>query len=417
MDIETRKKFYPTSALVTAPDIIFFWVARMIIAGLEFKPGKSDRVEDNIAFSDVYFTGLIRDKLGRKMSKSLGNSPDPLELIDKYGADGLRFGLMRIAPRGQDIRFDEKQIEEGRNFATKLWNVARFRQMHGPSDPAPEINNQMLSIYALELLARLNETIDAIEAAYREYQFNTVAQRLYDFVWSDYCDWFVEAAKTEIFSEDEDKKKSALAVMDFVLSATIRLLHPFMPHITEELWSLLGFGEDSIQFAAPPEKAALDNVSDLADKRQLVSAIYQTIQAGRNLRSESKLPSNRKIRFILRTDKKLVSSQIPTLSRLLNAEEVELDPKYQAQVGNPVAITPLGEILLTVAAADRAGERQRLDKEIARIETEARATEEKLGNKSFVDRAPAAVVEEHRRRLKDFSAQLEKLKQARECLN
>ena len=160
MDEETRKKFYPTSALVTAPDIIFFWVARMIIAGLEFKPGKSDRDEDNIAFRDVYFTGLIRDKLGRKMSKSLGNSPDPLELIDKYGADGLRFGLMRIAPSGQDIRFDEKQIEEGRNFATKLWNVARFRQMHGPSDPAPKIDNQTLSIYAFELLARLNETID-----------------------------------------------------------------------------------------------------------------------------------------------------------------------------------------------------------------------------------------------------------------
>ena len=417
MDVETRKKFYPTSALVTAPDIIFFWVARMIIAGLEFKPGESDRVEDNIAFHDVYFTGLIRDKLGRKMSKSLGNSPDPLELIDKYGADGLRFGLMRIAPRGQDIRFDEKQIEEGRNFATKLWNVARFRQMHGPSDAAPKIDNQTLSIYALELLARLNETIDSIEAAYREYQFNTVAQRLYDFVWSDYCDWFVEAAKTEIFGEDETKKKSALAVMDFVLSATLRLLHPFMPHITEELWSLLGLGSDSIQFAAPPEKAALDDVSDVVGKRQLVSAIYETIQAGRNLRAESKLPSNRKIQFILRTNEKSISSHMPTLTRLLNAEKVELDPKYQAQAGNPVAVTPLGEIFLTVAAADRAGERQRLDKEIARIETEARAVEEKLKNKSFVDRAPAPVVEEHRRRLKDFSVQLAKLKQARESLN
>ena len=417
MDVETRKKFYPTSALVTAPDIIFFWVARMIIAGLEFKPGNSDRVEDNIAFRDVYFTGLIRDKLGRKMSKSLGNSPDPLELIDKYGADGLRFGLMRIAPRGQDIRFDERQIEEGRNFATKLWNVARFRQMHGPSDPAPKIDNQALSIYALELLARLNETIDAVEAAYREYQFNTVAQRLYDFVWSDYCDWFVEAAKTEIFSEEEDKKKSALAVMDFVLSATLRLLHPFMPHITEELWSLLGLGTDSIQFAAPSEKFALDDVSDLLSKRELVSAIYQTIEAGRNLRAESKLPSNRKIQFILRTDEKSASSHISTLIRLLNAEKVELDPKYQAQAGNPVAVTPLGEIFLTVVAADRAGEQRRLDKEIARIETEARAVEEKLKNKSFVDRAPAAVVEEHRRRLKDFSAQLAKLKQARESLN
>jgi valyl-tRNA synthetase len=417
MDVETRKKFYPTSALVTAPDIIFFWVARMIIAGLEFKPGESDRVEDNIAFHDVYFTGLIRDKLGRKMSKSLGNSPDPLELIDKYGADGLRFGLMRIAPRGQDIRFDEKQIEEGRNFATKLWNVARFRQMHGPSDPAPKIDNQTLSIYALELLARLNETIDSIEAAYREYQFNTVAQRLYDFVWSDYCDWFVEAAKTEIFGEDETKKKSALAVMDFVLSATLRLLHPFMPHITEELWSLLGLGSDSIQFAAPPEKVALDDVSDVMGKRQLVSAIYETIQAGRNLRAESKLPSNRKIHFILRADDKSIFSHISTLTRLLNAEKVDLDPTYQAQAGNPVAVTPLGEIFLTVTAADKGGEQQRLDKEIARIETEAHTVEEKLKNKSFVDRAPAAVVEEHRRRLKDFSAQLEKLKQARESLN
>jgi valyl-tRNA synthetase len=417
MDEETRKKFYPTSALVTAPDIIFFWVARMIIAGLEFKPGKSDRVEDNIAFRDVYFTGLIRDKLGRKMSKSLGNSPDPLELIGKYGADGLRFGLMRIAPRGQDIRFDEKQIEEGRNFATKLWNVARFRQMHGPNDVALKIDNETVSIYALELLARLNETIDAIEAAYREYQFNTVAQRLYDFVWSDYCDWFVEAAKTEIFGSDEAKKKSALAVMDFVLSAILRLVHPFMPHITEELWSLLDFGDRSIQLALPPERIPLDDVRDLTGKRQLVSAIYQTIQAGRNLKAESKLPSNRKIRFILRTDEKLISSQIPTLTRLLNAEEVELDPKYQAPAGNPVAVTPLGEIFLTVATADRAGERQRLDKEIARIEVEMRVVEEKLGNKSFVERAPAAVVEEHRRRLKDFSVQLEKLKHAREGLN
>jgi len=417
MNVETRKKFYPTSALVTAPDIIFFWVARMIIAGLEFKPGKSDRVEDNIAFHDVYFTGLIRDKLGRKMSKSLGNSPDPLELIDKYGADGLRFGLMRIAPRGQDIRFDEKQIEEGRNFATKLWNVARFRQMHGPCNTAPKIANECLSIYALELLARLNETIDAIEAAYREYQFNTVAQRLYDFVWSDYCDWFVEAAKTEIFGEDDAKKKSALAVMDYALSATLRLLHPFMPHITEELWSLLGLGEGSIQFAAPPERIDLNGVRDLTDRRQLVSAIYQTIQAGRNLKAESKLPSNKKIQFILRTNNKLIPGEIPTLTRLLNAEEVKLDPKYQAQAGNPVAVTPLGEIFLTVAAADMAGERHRLDKEITRIEADIRAVEQKLGNKSFVDRAPAAVVEEHRRRLRDFSAQLEKLKHAREGLN
>ena len=223
---------------------------------------------------------------------------------------------MRIAATGQDIRLDEKQIEEGRNFATKLWNVARFRQMQGPKlDGLKPSSFETLSIYALELLARLNQTIDAVEVAYREYQFNTVAQRLYDFVWSDYCDWFVEAAKTDIFGEDEVKKKSTLAVMDLVLSATLRLLHPFMPHLTEEIWSLLGLGKGSIQFAAPPEKLVLDAVAGVGEKRRLVSGIYETVQTGRNLRSASKFPSNRNIRFILRSNNKSIFGQIPTMSR------------------------------------------------------------------------------------------------------
>jgi len=417
MDPQTRKKFYPTSVLVTGPDIIFFWVARMIIAGIEFKPGETKKIEDNIPFHHVFFTGIIRDGQGRKMSKSLGNSPDPLELIDKYGADGLRFGLMRIAPTGQDIRFDERQIEEGRNFATKLWNVARFRQMHGPSDAAPKIEAEALSIFAVEVLARLNETIDAIDSAYREYHFNMVAQHLYNFVWSDYCDWFVEAAKTDIFSEDQAKKTSALAVMDVVLSATLRLLHPFMPYLTEEIWSLLGLGKVSIQFAAPPDKLALHVVANLAERRRLVSSIYETVQAGRNLRSASKLPSNRKIRFILRIDDKRIFEQTPTLSRLLKAEDLTLDANYTAPAGTPVAVTPLGELFLAIAAADQGQERERLDKEITRIGDEARTVGTKLQNDAFVKRAPAAVVEEHRRRLNDLNAQLTKLKKAREGLS
>jgi valyl-tRNA synthetase len=345
----------------------------------------------------------------------LGNSPDPLELIDKYGADGLRFGLMRIAPRGQDIRFDEKQIEEGRNFATKLWNVARFRQMQGPSVSEPKIDNRQLSIYAVEVLARLNETIDATEAAYREYQFNTVAQSLYDFIWNDYCDWFVEAAKTEIFGENEVEKKSALAVMDFVLSAVLRLLHPFMPHITEELWSLLDFGKDSIQFAAPPEKLPLDDL-DLTNIRQKVSALYDGVQVGRNLRAEAGISSNTKSDFPIKPTISGVEKEIPTLARLLRAETVETI-QLQMPIGTIVGISKMGEIGIRVASRDRDVERARLDKEIAKIETEVRAVEAKLQNNSFVDRAPAAVVEEHRRRLKEFSAQLAKLKQAREGLN
>jgi valyl-tRNA synthetase len=439
MDDQTRKKFYPTSVLVTAPDIIFFWVARMIIAGLEFKPGKSERDEDNIPFRDVFFTGLIRDKQGRKMSKSLGNSPDPLELIGKYGADGLRFGLMRISPSGQDIRFDEKQIEEGRNFATKLWNAARFRQMHGPSDATPKIDNRTLSIFSIEVLARLNETIDAIDSAYREYRFNEVAQQLYDFVWSDYCDWFVEAAKTEIFGEDDARKKSALAVMDFVLSAVLWLLHPFMPHMTEELWSVLGFGNRSIQFAALPEKIALDDV-DLATTRQAASTIYKVVERARNLRVEAGTPSNRKIRVFIDSIDPVLNAEIPTIARLTNAEEVTTRRSVQKGASGPTGVglsgysgeetstdysgysgysgySPAGMVIVQSANVDKVAERERLDKEIVKIEAELKTVDAKLKNKSFVDRAPAAVVEEHRQRLKDFSAQLAKLKQARQGLN
>src|SRR6185436_5822237 len=211
--------------------------------------------------------------------------------------------------------------------------------------------------------------------------------------------------------------KSTLAAMDVVLSATLRLLHPFMPHLTEEIWSLLGLGKGSIQFAAPPEKLALDAVADLSERRRLVSSIYEAVQAGRNLRSASKLPSNRKIRFILRTNDKQISEQTPTLSRLLNAEDLTLDPNYAAPVGTPVAVTPLGELFLAIAAGDQMLERERLDKEIARIGEEARTVETKLQNNAFVERAPAAVVEEHRRRLNDLNAQLTKLRQAREGLS
>ncbi len=425
MDVETRQKFYPTSVLVTGPDIIFFWVARMIIAGLEFKPGQTPAIEDNIPFRDVFFTGLIRDKQGRKMSKSLGNSPDPLDLMAKYGADGLRFGLMRIAPSGQDIAFDEKQIEEGRNFATKLWNAARFRQMHGPSEAAPRLDQHALSIYAIEVLARFDELLITTEAAYREYKFNEVAQRLYDFFWSDYCDWFIEAAKTEIFSEDEARKKSVLAVMDFVMSGFLRLLHPFMPHVTEELWSVFGFGgtgEDikssSIQFAPPPS-AALSSLRPeaIAEARSKVAKVYQTILAGRNLRATSRIPSNKKARFILRPTTGFDEHELPTISRLLNAEELTPDPKFQPQAGVPVAMTSWGELHLIISGGDESAERDRLDKEIAKLENELRTVKAKLSNASFVDKAPPAVVQEHRQREADFSEQLAQLRKARAAMD
>ncbi len=419
MDAETRAKFYPTSVLVTGPDIIFFWVARMIIAGLEFKPGKSERDEDNIAFHDVFFTGIIRDKQGRKMSKSLGNSPDPLDLICKYGADGLRFGLMRIAPSGQDIRFDEKQIEEGRNFATKLWNAARFRQMHGPSNRDPELKEGELSIYAIQVLSRLSETIGAVEAAYREYQFNVVAQRLYDFVWGDFCDWFVEAAKTDIFGENAARKQSTVATMDFLLSAIVRLLHPFMPHLTEELWSLMGFARtenDFLDFSQLPEILGFDYPA-AATARVKVGAVYETIEAGRNLRAEARVSSSQKAKFVLRSNETWAKEEVATIARLLNAESLEIDPNITAPGRASVAATKLGELFLIAGETDRAAERERLDREIAKLEADLKATETKLANQSFVERAPKDVVEEHRGRRDDINARLMQLRKARESLD
>jgi len=419
MDPETRAKFYPTSVLVTGPDIIFFWVARMIIAGLEFKPGKSERDQDNIPFHDVFFTGIIRDKQGRKMSKSLGNSPDPLDLIANYGADGLRFGLMRIAPSGQDIRFDEKQIEEGRNFATKLWNAARFRQMHGPSNPNLELKESELSIYGIEALARLSETIGAVEAAYRHYQFNAVAQQLYNFVWGDFCDWFVEAGKTDIFGEDQARKQSTLATMDYILSAIIRLLHPFMPHLTEELWSLMGFAKaenEFLDFAPLPQAMALDEAIQ-GKARIRVGAIYETVEAGRNLRAEARVPSNQKAKFALRSNESWAKEEGATIARLLNAESLKIDANFQPPSRSSVAATKLGELFLIAGEMNRAAERERLDREIAKLEAELRATEAKLANASFIERAPKEVVEEHQRRRDDFNARLVQLWKARASLD
>jgi valyl-tRNA synthetase len=420
MDEETRAKFYPTSALVTGADIIFFWVARMIIAGLEFKPGKSERDEDNVPFRDVFFTGIVRDQQGRKMSKSLGNSPDPLALMAKYGADGLRFGLIRTAPSGQDIRFDEKQIEEGRNFATKLWNVARFRQMHGPLARDPQLNSHELSVYAIEVLAQLDETIAAVEATYAQYQFNAVAQQLYDFVWRDFCDWFVEAAKTDIFGEDEAQKQSALATTDYVLSAILRLLHPFMPHVTDELWLRMGFANgnrDFLDFISPPAAIDLGDDARVESARSHVRAIYEMVEAGRNLRAEAQVPMNRKAGFVLRSDSGWISEESATAARLLNAQVLKIDFAFQPPTGSSVAATKLGELFLLREDMDRAGERDRLDKQIAKLESDLKTAESKLANPAFTERAPAAVVEEHRRRRDDLAKRLRQLRRARASLD
>jgi valyl-tRNA synthetase len=390
MDDATRAKFYPTSVLVTGPDIIFFWVARMIMAGLEYM--------GEIPFRDVFFTGIIRDKSGRKMSKSLGNSPDPLDLIAKYGADGLRFGLMRIAPQGQDIKFDEQVVVEGRNFCNKLWNACRFRAMQGPIDADADPHAMPLSIFAQDLLAKLNATITRIEAAYADYRFNEVAQALYDFVWGEFCDKFIETAKADFYGDDASRKAGTLAAIDYTLARVLRLLHPYAPFLTEELWHGLGFGTTTIQFAPWPAAGAAPGNAN-------ADALHAAVAQARNLRATYNLPSNKKLAWALRPSADWVAGELPVLNVLLNAET--LDVVEAAPAGSAVCVTLIGEIYLPLAGIiDAEAEKKRLETELKKVESEIAKVKAKLSSETFVQNAPVAIVEEHRERQRAWEERL-----------
>jgi valyl-tRNA synthetase len=420
MDEPVRAKFYPTSVLVTGPDIIFFWVARMIMAGLEYT--------GEIPFRDVYFTGIIRDKSGRKMSKSLGNSPDPLDLIAKYGADGLRFGIIRVAPQGQDIKFDEKQIEEGRNFANKLWNACRFREMQGPCDPSPDLSARKLPDIALHLLGKFDTMHASLREAYAEYRFHEVAGLLYDFFWGDYCDWFVEAAKPVLNGSDADAKAAILAVMDTVLSGFLRLLHPLMPHVTEELWSRLGFRAplsasatgaraSFLLYTAPPTGELLPRVAPervaLATAR--TTALYAAVHAARNLRAEFKIPSHQQIRLLLLPKEPLSAESQAILGSLTRASEVTVIP--EAPAGTPSLVTDIGTLFLPLEGlVDLEAERKRIKGEIEKVGQEIAKVNAKLADPNFTGKVPAAVLEEHRDRLAKWTEKLDSLKSTLQTL-
>lgn len=378
----TLKAFYPTTDLVTGPDIIFFWVARMIMAGFEWM--------GEMPFRNVYFTGIIRDKQGRKMSKSLGNSPDPLDLIAKYGADGVRFGLMRIAPQGQDIKFDEAQIEEGRNFANKLWNACRYRQMQGVGQVDFDLaaHSDQLTPYALDILAKLDALQKNVDVVYRDYEFNTVAALLYEFFWSNYCDRYLETIKG-------DTSPATLATQDTVLKRFLLLLHPYMPHITEELWARMGYGQEG-QFLMQtllPQEPVLAGVPEdrIAQAQAQAAAVYAAAARARHVKSEYGLASNRQVRFVLKPAVPWAAGQVETLRQLIGAGEIAIDPNFTPGPGIAAALTDIGELYLPLEGLiDVAAERARLQKELAKAEAEIAKAEAKLSNPAFKEKAPAA---------------------------
>jgi len=411
----TLKKFYPTVDLVTGPDIIFFWVARMIMAGCEFM--------GEVPFRNVYFTGIIRDKQGRKMSKSLGNSPDPLELIAKYGADALRFGTMRSAPLGQDVLFDEKDVELGRNFCNKLWNACRFRQMHGGEVQA-EIDPALLNRDDKWILLKLDRAIREITTAFDDYKFNEATQTLYRFFWSEYCDWYVEASKAVLYGNDQARKANTLAVLDFLLSHMLRLFHPFLPFISEELWQGMGYHNDmpegqggrTIMFAPWPKPLGEDfcthyglDESDL----QFTDTKYDLVGQGRNLRREGNIPASKKVKFVLKPAGDLPAHDVEVLKLLLNAESLEVAPAYESKKGTPVVRSPLGDLYLPMEGLiDVSAERTRLKKELDKAEAEVSKVEQKLANPQFVQRVPPEVLAEHQKRLVEWQAKRDHIKQS-----
>ncbi|MBO5684885.1 MAG: valine--tRNA ligase [Akkermansia sp.] len=404
MDKECLAKFYPTSDLVTGPDIIFFWVARMIMAGYRCAGGKP--------FGNVFFTSIVRDLLGRKMSKSLGNSPDPLDLIAKYGADGLRFGLMRISPTGTDVKFDEKQIEEGKNFANKLYNAARFRMMQGAAstEPAPKF-----TAVHIDILSKLKDLHATVAEGLSKYEFNTYTQSLYSFFWNEYCALFLEAVKNDLRDGDPAVKNATLYTMDTVLRHYLALLAPIMPHIAEELWASLGFSKDNqplMSTALPQADALLAGLDSTAisKARATATALYDTANKARNLKAEYNLATNRKVKFVLKPALPVNDDLAARLALLAGAQTAEVNAAYEAPKGTPTALTPLGELFLPLEGlVDVEAERTRITKELEKMAKEIAKSQAKLSNASFVDRAPAAVVEQERARLVEWEAKTAQL--------
>ena len=369
---------------VTGPDIIFFWVARMIMAGYEYM--------DEKPFSNVYFTGIIRDLSGRKMSKSLGNSPDPLDLIAKYGADGLRFGLMLIAPQGQDILFDEKRCEVGRNFMNKLWNAARFIQMQRAANPPSHPPN----VHDLKVQYEMNDAIEKVTGALDVYKFNEAAKKLYDFVWGDFCDWYIEASKVS----------PNIEVLDKVFSIVLRLLHPFAPFITEELWQGMGYGTDSVQFADCPKINAVDGAT--AELATRVNEIYEVISAARQLRNEHGISPKTMVNFIIEDkDSRFTVDDRIAIMRLVGNCNVNITDSH-ATGADPSRVTNAGTIFM-MGAVDIETERLRLTKNLADVEKQLKVADAKLANENFTSRAAPIAVQRERERQQQLREQREKV--------
>ena len=416
-DTELYKKFYPTDVLITAPEILFFWVARMIMAGLHFT-GK-------LPFTDVLLHGTVRDKTGRKMSKSLGNALDPMELIPVYGADALRFSMVMITAQGADVFLSKDTFDLGRNFANKLWNASRFllgniesRVSFTAVPPADRRKAEDRWI-----LSRLQSVIASVTAAVDGYRFNEAAHTLYDFAWHEFCDWYVEAKKSDLYQDDDPRRKNdALAVICHVHASLLKLLHPFVPFITEEIWSHL---REKVDFAAVIDAESIMTASyPVADKKLVdetiegrFALVMELVVALRTIRSENNVPPDKIGRAVIipesAADAAWLATQAPLINQFAKLSDSVIDTAAQKpSFAGSAVVAGMHVYLLLEGLIDRDIEIERLTKEITRVNGLVGSTRKRLESEAFVSRAPEAVVAKEKEKLSGLLLTGEKLEKS-----
>ncbi|WHY70727.1 valine--tRNA ligase [Fictibacillus enclensis] len=400
------KRYYPTNALVTGYDIIYFWVARMIFQGMEFT-GKRP-------FNDVLIHGLIRDSEGRKMSKSLGNGVDPMDVIEKYGADALRFFLSTGSSPGNDLRFYWEKVESTWNFANKIWNASRFAlmNMNGLKEEEIDLTGE-LNLADKWILTRFNETAENVARLIDTYEFGEVGRLLYNFIWDDLCDWYIEMAKLPLYGEDEAAKQTTRSVLAYVLDRTLRLLHPIMPFITEEIWQHLPHKGESITVAEWPKKREDLHFPEAAQDMNLVTEMIRTV---RNIRSEMNVAPSKPIELQINAKSEEVLQALEVnrayIEKFCNPSSLKLGTGLSAPDKSMSAVLTGVEMYLPLEGLINLEEEiQRLEKEVEKYNKEVERVQKKLGNEGFMKKAPEKVIEEERAKEKDYSEKREKVLQ------
>ncbi|HEU5179574.1 MAG TPA: valine--tRNA ligase [Candidatus Polarisedimenticolia bacterium] len=410
------RRFYPTSVLVTGYDILFFWVARMIMMGLKFM--------GEVPFPQVYFNGLVRDDKGRKMSKTRGNTVDPLELMERHGTDALRFTLAAMSSPGADVLLDLKRVEGYQAFANKIWNAARFTLMNldpamPPSEPRFRAAGKGLPLADRWIISRVNGVAAEVDAALEEFRFDAAATALHRFFWHEFCDWYLEMVKPALLGSDAEAARTARSVLLRTLDRALRLLHPFMPFLTEEIWQRLPHQGDSLVVAQFPVHRPEEHDEEAEREMQFLMAAVGKL---RNLRAEAELDPGRKVEALFKTElaypRRLLeehASTVASLARLSGTRFVDEIPRDAAAVRG--VVTGLEMALLLPQERDTGEERGRLSREMEKIDREIAALEAKLANDSFVSRAPAAIVEKVRSSRTELAGKRDKLEQTLAALS